>query len=267
MPVAQLDDGEIHYEIHGAGPPALLVAGLGGVGSYWNAQIETFSKHFQVIVHDHRGTGRSSRSKIAYSLEQMARDTRKLMDSLGIEKAHLVGHSTGASIGQILAIEHPERMDRIVMASGWTKADGYFRRCFEVRRELLLRSGPEAYVRATPIFLHPSWWIRDNIADIERAEADVYGNNPDVEIMNSRIDALLAFDVTDRLHEIRKDVLVLGVRNDHLTPAYFSQELAKLIPNARLTIMEDGGHAASQTLPGEFNRIVLDFLLEGASAK
>lgn len=263
MPIAQLEDGEIYYEVHGSGQPVMMVAGLGGVGSYWKSQVEPFAENYQIILHDHRGTGKSSRSKITYSLEQMARDTLGLMDALGIEQAHLVGHSTGASIGQILAIENPDRMGRIVMASGWTKADGFFRRCFEMRRELLLKSGPLAYVRATPLFLHPSWWIRDHIDDLEKAEADVYGSNPDVDIMNSRIDALLNFDVTDRLHDIRNEVLVLGVRNDNLTPAYFSKELAGLIPGAQLTIMEEGGHAASQTMPDEFNRIVLDFLRGG----
>ena len=94
----------------------------------------------------------------------------------------------------------------------------------------------------------------------------MYGSNPDVEIMDSRIDALLNFDWTDRLGEIDKEVLVLGVRDDHLTPAYFSEELAAKIPNARLIIMDDGAHAASQTVPGEFNRIVLDFLLQGAGS-
>jgi len=212
-------------------------------------------------VHDHRGTGKSSRSKINYSLEQMSRDTLDLMDALDIDQAHLVGHSTGAAIGQILGMDYPQRLGKIVMASGWTKADGFFRKCFEVRREILLKSGPEAYVRATPIFLHPSWWIRDNIDALERTESDVYGSNPDVEIMNSRIDALLKFNVTQRLSEITNEVLILGVRNDHLTPAYYSEELAREIPGAQLMIMDDGGHAASQTMPAEFNRIVLQFLL------
>src|SRR5690606_37980786 len=112
----------------------------------------------------------------------------------------------------------------------WTRADGFFRRCFEVRRELLLKSGPDAYVKATPIFLHPSWWIRDNIETLERTESEVYGVNPDIGIMDSRISALLKFDWTDRLGEIGTDVLVLGVRNDHLTPAYYSEELARKIP-------------------------------------
>lgn len=265
MPIAQLDDCELYYEEYGHGRPVLLIAGLGGVGSYWAPQIEQLSKHFRLIVHDHRGTGKSSRSKISYSIEQMAADTIGLMDALGIESADLVGHSTGGAIGQVLATERPERMGKIVMASCWTKADGFFRRCFEVRREILRASGPLAYVKATPVFLHPSWWIRDNIESIERAEEEVYGANPDVDIMDSRIDALLNFDWTDRLSEIEKEVLVLGVRNDHLTPAYYSEELAQRIPGAILKIMDEGGHASSQTLPTEFNEIVLNFLLDGAN--
>lgn len=260
MPIAKLSDGELYYEEHGSGYPLMLVAGLGGVGSYWNAQLRDFSKDYRVVIHDHRGTGKSSRSKIEYSIEQMASDTLELMDVLNIPKAHFVGHSTGAAIAQVLAVEHPERLGKIVMASAWTKADGFFRRCFDVRRELLLNSGPEAYVKATPIFLHPSWWIRDHIGALEKAESEVYGSNPDVDIMNSRIDALLNFDWTDKLHAIRNEVLVLGVRDDHLTPAYFSEDLARLIPNSTLEVMEDGAHAASQTVPEAFNRIVLDYL-------
>lgn len=264
MPKAQLDDGEIYYEEYGSGFPVMMVAGLGGVGAYWKPQIEPFSEHFRVIIHDHRGTGQSSKSRIQYSLEQMARDTLGLMNALGIEQAHLVGHSTGGAIGQILSVEHAARIGRIVMANTWTKADGFFRRCFETRRELLLKSGPEAYVRATPLFLNPSWWIRDNIEQLESSESTVYGTNPDVDIMDSRISALLAFDWTDRLSDISNPVLVLGVRNDHLTPSYFSEELAEKIPGAELVVMEDGAHAASQTMPDEFNRIVLDYLTREA---
>jgi aminoacrylate hydrolase len=259
VPIAKLDDGELYYEEYGTGFPVLMVAGLGGIGAYWKPQIEPFARSYRVILHDHRGTGNSSKSKIKYSLDQMARDTLGLMDVLKIDCAHLVGHSTGGAIGQVLAIEHPERLVKIVMSSTWTKADGFFRLCFETRRTLLLKSGADAYVGASPIFLYPSWWIRDNIKQLE-AHSNVYGTSPDIDIINSRIDALLSFDWSARLGEIKNDVLIMGVRNDHLTPAYFSEELAKRIAGAKLVIMEDGGHAASQTLPDEFNRHVLAFL-------
>ena len=169
MPIAKLEDCELYYEEFGSGFPVLMVAGLGGIGAYWKPQIEPFAKSYRVIVHDHRGTGSSSKSKIKYSLEQMARDTLGLLDALKIDCAHLLGHSTGGAIGQVLATEHPQRLAKIVMSATWTKADGFFRLCFETRRTLLLKSGAAAYVAATPIFLYPSWWIRDNIQQLELA--------------------------------------------------------------------------------------------------
>lgn len=256
MPLAQLSDCEIYYEEYGSGPPLMLIAGLGGVGSYWAPQIEEFAKHFRVIIHDHRGTGRSTKSKIKYSLEQMSADTLGLMDALGIDSAHIVGHSTGGAIAQILCLEHRDRVRNVVMYATWTRADNFFRRCFEVRRALL-EIGPSAYIRGASIFLHPSWWVRD---DVDNNESAVYGADFDTEITDSRIQAILDFDYTDRLPEITSPVLVVGVRNDHLTPAYYSEELARAIPGADLVILEDGAHVASQILPQEFNQVVYEFL-------
>ena len=90
-----IPSGEIHYETHGSGTPVLLIPGLGGVGSYWAPNIPAFSARHQAIVHDHRGTGGSARSRISYSVDQMTDDLVAVMDHLKIERAHLVGHSTG----------------------------------------------------------------------------------------------------------------------------------------------------------------------------
>jgi aminoacrylate hydrolase len=80
MPKVTLGDVEIFYATHGAGSPLLLVPGLGGVGSYWNANIPAFSQKYRVIIHDHRGTGQSSQSHIRYSVDQMSDDLLRLMD-------------------------------------------------------------------------------------------------------------------------------------------------------------------------------------------
>ena len=71
----------------------------------------------------------------------------------------------------------------------------------------------------------------------------------DTDIVDSRIQALLDFDQTQRLSEIAVPVLVVGVENDHLTPRYYSEELAKIIPGAELVILADGAHVASQLRP------------------
>ncbi len=262
MPKVSIDGADIYYEIHGDGPPVLLVAGLGGAGSYWQPQIGPLSRHFRVIVHDHRGTGSSTHQKMRYTVDRMAADTLGLMDALGIESAHLVGHSTGGAIGQILGVDHPDRLRSIVMYASWTRADEYFRRVFEIRKAIVLDQGAMAYMRATPVFLHPDWWINANKAALEAAEQKGLASFPAPEIVASRIDAIVAFDRVADLSRIKVPTLVLCAKDDRLTPLYFSEELARKIPNARLAVTETGGHALSQTLPEEFNRIVIDYLLE-----
>lgn len=267
MPTKRVKDCDIYYEIHGEGPPVLLVAGLGGVGSYWRPQIEKYARQFQVIVHDHRGTGQSSHSDIDYSVEQMAEDLVGLMDALGLDQVHLVGHSTGGAIGQVIAIEHPERLKSMVLYASWTRSDPFMKRIMEVRKELVLSAGPEAYLKATPVFLYPNWWINQNAASIEESERAALATFPNARIAASRCDAVIGFDRTEELRKIRTPTLVVCAKDDFLTPIYYSIELAQRIPGAKLVTLERGGHACSQTVPEEFDCAVLAFLCEQESLK
>src|SRR5262245_33433679 len=110
MPKISIGDAELYYEDAGQGPPLMLVSGLNGVASFWAPQVKELTRDFRVITHDHRGTGQSTHSRITYSVEQMADDALRLMDKLGVRSAHFAGHSTGGAIGQIIAQDHPERV-------------------------------------------------------------------------------------------------------------------------------------------------------------
>ena len=260
MPKADIGNGEVHYEIHGEGPPLLMVAGLGGTADYWNPQIETFAKDYTVILHDHRGTGRSSHSEVEYSVDQMAGDLLRLMDVLKIERAHILGHSTGAAMALILGVKAPHRLASAVVYAGWTKADPQLSRCFDIRRTLLQNAGPTAYAHATPLFLFPPWFVRDHGIAMTKQESNAVASFPSTEIMESRMDAVLAFDCTEYVGRVNIPSLVVCAEDDFLTPAYYSRELAELMPNAELKILENGGHAVSVTRPDLFNEEVLGFL-------
>jgi aminoacrylate hydrolase len=259
MPKAQIEGGELYYETHGSGTPLLLVSGLGGIANYWLPNIPALSKTHQVVVHDHRGTGQSTRSNIRYSVDQMTDDVIDLMDHLKIEKTHLVGHSTGGAIGQTMAVRHPERLISLTISASWPKADAFFRRVFEARRALLMNAGPAAYVRSTPVFLYPDWWINENIGLIEEREKPAITNFPPVEIVASRIDAIMAFDRTADLPRIKTPTMLLCARDDILTPSYYSRELARLISGVEFVQLERGGHCASEVDPATFERTILNF--------
>jgi aminoacrylate hydrolase len=251
---------DIYYEEHGSGEPLLLVSGLGGTAAYWKPNLPALAAKYRVIVHDHRGAGSSTHSKIRYSVDQMTDDVVRLMDHLEIERAHLVGHSTGGAIGQTLAIEHPERLRKLVLFATWTKADKFFRQLFAARRALLTQVGKEAYVRAGTLFLFPPWWIRANERLLEERERLTLAAFAPPEVVASRIDAIVAFDRSSELARIKAPTLVLCAKDDFITPAYFSEELAQKIPGAKLVILPEGGHCASETALEAFNRSVLQFL-------
>ena len=260
MPKIDVGDAEIYYETYGTGTPLLLVPGLGGVGSYWKPNIPALSDRYRVIIHDHRGTGQSSQSRIRYSVDQMTSDLLALMNHLDLDKVHLVGHSTGGAIGQTLAAMQPERLKSLVIYASWTKSDPFFERVFEARRALLTASGPAAYVRSTPVFLYPDWWVNENIALLEEREKTVIPAFPPAEIVASRIDAILDFDRTMDLPKISLPTLILCAKDDILTPPYFSRELARLIPGAALIELDRGGHCASETNTKDFNDAILNFI-------
>src|SRR5258707_2908772 len=164
MPHVSIGDADIYYEEQGQGPVLMLVPGLGGQGAFWGPQVRDFARDFRVIVHDHRGAGRSTHSRIRYSVDQMAADTVALMDRLGIARAHYVGHSTGGAMGQTIAQDHPDRLLSLVLSATWPGPDAYFRRCFETRKELLLHRRFESYWRASGGMLRPPPGVSGNDA-------------------------------------------------------------------------------------------------------
>ena len=149
----QVGEGSIYYERHGGGFPVLFISGLSGVASFWKDQVATFARKFDVITHDHRGIGQSDVSRSGYTVDRMAADVIGLMDALEIKRAHVVGHSTGGAIAQTLAVDYPNRLASIVLSATWTKPDAYFRRFCGLRKDILLRLGPSAYVAANSLFL------------------------------------------------------------------------------------------------------------------
>ncbi|MBS0220707.1 MAG: alpha/beta fold hydrolase [Proteobacteria bacterium] len=263
MPHLKLRDGaELYYDKLGSGPPLFLVPGLGGDSRFWGDNVAGLAKTFTVVVHDHRGTGRSSLSRIDYSVGQMADDALQLIEALGFDKVHWCGHSTGGAMGQVLAIEHPERIDRLVLSATWAKTDTFFRRLFEARSQILRELGPEAYLKASALALHMPAWIRDHDADLATAEAKAKETILIPEIVLSRIAAIVAHDRREQLQKVRSPALAICARDDMVTPLYFTEELVRLIPRARAYILPDGGHLYPNVHGAEFRRVMTAFLLE-----
>jgi aminoacrylate hydrolase len=260
MATVSIGDADLYYEDTGRGEPLLLVPGLSGRGSFWAAQVDDLARDFHVIVHDHRGTARSTHSRIRYAIEQMAEDVVRLMDALGVDSAHLVGHSTGGAIGQVLALDHPRRLRSLVLSATWAGPDPYFRRLFESRKGVLLTQGVEAYLRASALFMSPPAWVSANDALLTEQHRAALAEAAPVEVIASRIDAILRHDRRARLGDIRVPTLVIVAQDDVITPRFYSDELAGRVPGAKLVVLASGGHAAPVIARSDYNAAVGAFL-------
>ncbi len=252
------------YEVHDGPAGAdivLMSAGLGGSAAFWAPQMEALTRRFRVILYDHRGTGRSDRSlKPDHSVASMAGDMVAVLDATKTAQAHVVGHAAGGNAGLQLALDHPNRLSRLVVVNGWSRPDPHVARCFAARTRLLEAFGPAAYVEAQALFLYPPDWISENDAALKAQDVHHVQSFPRTDVMLARIGALLAFDIDDRLGEIAHPVLVAAAADDMLVPPLLSRRLAEGLPNATLDVEPWGGHAFTATASGAFNARLVAFL-------
>src|SRR5688572_3034986 len=225
MPKVAIPGGEIYYEDSGEGEPLVFASGLNGVARYWQPQVSVFSKRFRVITYDHRGTGSSDRNQREFSVDGMASDLVALMDALAIERAHIVGLSTGGAIGQTLAVMQPQRVNRLVVCSTWTHCDPWFRRLFEARRKMYLTAGSDLHAMFHPLWLYPPEYVNAHDAEIDEERRRSASAAPPAEVSIGRIDAITRFDRRADLGRIRARTLVVASDNDYITPPYFAKAL------------------------------------------
>jgi pimeloyl-ACP methyl ester carboxylesterase len=117
MPKTKVNGIELYYEIHGAGRPLVLIAGLGYPLWQWHKMVPYLAMHFQVITFDNRGVGQSDKPAGPYTAQMLAADTAGLLEALGIEKAVIMGHSMGGFIAQAMALDFPQKVEKLVLCS------------------------------------------------------------------------------------------------------------------------------------------------------
>ena len=144
----------LHVEREGRGAPLLLISGLGGTADFWAPLRPLLRDNFQLVLFDHRGTGRSDRPSDGYSIQRIAADAIAIMDALAIERAHIVGHSTGGAVTQTLALDAADRLDRIVISASWARPT-ITSACCSTRLAVLQQAGATAYASLGQVLGYP----------------------------------------------------------------------------------------------------------------
>jgi pimeloyl-ACP methyl ester carboxylesterase len=116
--IGTADGRRIFYDDQGSGPALLLIAGRIVSRRGWELQVPTFAHHFRTLTIDNRDAGESDPATVDYRLDDLAADCVALLDALGIDRAHVLGHSMGSGIAARLVVDQLGRVARLILASG-----------------------------------------------------------------------------------------------------------------------------------------------------
>jgi 3-oxoadipate enol-lactonase len=259
MPLVKLGDINIDYKVEGRGEPLVMIMGLTASRSGWMAQTPFFKKYFQVITFDNRGAGKSSKPPGPYTTKMMADDVIGLMDYLGIKKAHIIGASMGGMIAQELAINHPERVMKLVLACTYARPAEMKEFTPEQAKmtQLSIDKVPDALVGLA--FNKPFYRITFGV--LNRIQTKFIGAEGMTGIAGQR-DACASHNTSDRLSLIKAPTLVIVGSRDRIINSISSEVIASKIPDARLIKVEGGSHSFSLEMRKEFNQNVLEFLTD-----
>ncbi len=257
MPVIITENTSIDYDVHGEGPPLILIGGLGFGRWSWFKQTPALSRHFRTITFDVRGE-RSLKNGVA----DLASDVVALIEHLRIRKAPILGTSLGGFVAQELALTRPDLVDRLVLVctsfgrggpdtmSPWALMDmlGWP----SLSTEVAIRRGLETATSDAYRTKHPEEFeqiVRWRLAD-----------SPSLSAYYEQMRAGASFDVSHDVGSITSPTLVVHGAEDRYVPAANAVALAQAIPGAKLRVLDDAGHLVFIERFADVNREIVTFL-------
>jgi 3-oxoadipate enol-lactonase len=266
---AEVPGGRLYYEVTGDGPTVVLSHEGISDHTIWDEQVGPLSNHFTVVRYDVRGFGLSSRVESDFHPHE---DLHALLDGLGIQRAALVGASMSGGIVIDFALVYPESLWALVpVAAGiWgfdyssdDEANQYEREVVSAMQSGDIERAVELGVRfwvdgpkRTTDAVSPA--VRDKMRDLQRA-IFAAGGPPEEHAKPLEPHAIT------RLEEISIPTLVIVGDEDAVAIQQVNELIAQRIPGAQKAVIPDTAHVLMVEKPGEFNRVLLDFLLPHAS--
>jgi 3-oxoadipate enol-lactonase len=250
---------DLYCEDSGGRAEAVILAhAIGCDRRMWEELVPVLAKRHRVIALDARGHGRSALPPRPWSLEDMADDAVRVLDRLGIGRAHWVGLSMGGMVGQAFALRHAARLGRLVLANTTSSYGPEGRPSWDNRIRLVSEGGLGAIrdmVAAryfSPAFLAARPDVVDRVmARFKETPAEGYVGC---------CEAIRELDYVGALLRIGSPTLVIAGELDAGTPPAMSEAIAGRIPGARLAVMRGASHLSAVEMPGEFAALVGDFL-------
>jgi pimeloyl-ACP methyl ester carboxylesterase len=262
MPNFNTKDVSLYYEVTGHGPPLLLVAGFMSDSQSWMPVIEGLAAHFMVITCDNRTTGRTQPRNAPTSLTLMGGDCMSLMTHLGVERAHIVGHSMGGIVAMDIAARYPERVDKLVVAATTPDHSAFqmsvLDTVFQTRKT---GGGDLLWLRSLLHWLfHPKFFDDPKAIETALANADAYPHKQSLDGMGAQLTVLGTMKDGLDVASIKAQTLALLGSHDLFYPLEEARKSLSNLLNYEIGIVENAGHSLHWDQPDAFTRQVCGFL-------
>ena len=255
MPYIDANGERLHYEDAGSGPAVLLIHSMGADCRMWRDQIAALADRYRCIAFDCRGHGGSSYNA-RFTVAGVAADLKAGLDALGVGTCHLVGMAMGGPIAVSFAAQWRDAVRSVTIADGFVdmrevggaRIPEWTRTIRSTTMEAFGRRYAE--MRLTP---SASQQARGELAEaIAKVPPEAY-----IDVMKAIFDGM---EFTGEAASIRAPSLVIWGEEDDVTPLAHSQQIADLIPGARLETIPGAAHISNLDRPEAFNRLLADFL-------
>lgn len=245
-----LDGLELRYTDTGAGEPVLLVHGLGSDHTIWAVLAPLLPGSWRVVIPDLRGHGLSAKPEGPYSVELFAGDLWGLLQSLRIDRAHVIGHSLGGAVALRLALDHPGAVRSLTVISGFCGVDDRLRDLFQGLLVTAQAGGYGAFFDRALELANTPEFVAANAVMLAAAK-EVMVRNASLSALVATLHACMKVDLTAQLPRVSVPTLVLAGAQDVFTGVSAAQAIADAVPGARTAVIAGAGHNVPVEKPRE----------------
>lgn len=262
MPRISVNGLALYYEIEGDGEPVVLIPGFAAGCWIWFKQTAELSRNFRVIIFDPRGVSASDKPEGPQTIGLLADDVAHLLQTIGIESAHIVGASFGGFVAQEFALKYPAMTRKLVLCCTSFGGPNHVAPSIETLAALASTKGlnSEERMRANLLLAFSPEYVRTEVAEVDRIVHLRATNEVPEHIYLSQWQAAISFNAESRVGQITSPTLVLSGDADIIVPVQNSRNLAARIPGAELKIIESGSHTFFIEQSAEFNRVITKWL-------
>lgn len=256
---AEVNGTRIHYEMVGEGDALVLIHSGYTDLRLWDNQFELFGKHFKVVRFDLRGFGRSSKPSKPFSYVE---DLKELLNYLGIDRAHIVGVSMGGSIAIDFTLQYPDLVDYLVLSGPSLNGYSYENDEASIKRALAGMSiikRDEKFSQSIEFMIDDPMWKQRDLKS-QKLLRNMF-EDTSLEWFLDDLVQIAKPHASERLSEIRKRTLLLVGTEDSLPVIEIANALESGITSVKKVTLSGTGHLPNLDKPEEFNKIVLEFLI------